>query len=177
MAGDPLEVMGSVISQEASRLQALTDEELLLDARDIADAERQRARICDRLEAARGFALRCHLAGVVLTGVVSEVGREVILLESDEAVMAVTPVAVLRFSGLPHALRRERDDAPRVGLTWSAVLREWSEAGAVRFAMADGEILSAVIESVGADHIDVRLPDGESTSLMLTGVRFAVRSR
>ena len=177
MAGDPLEVMGSVISQEASRLQALTDEELFLDARDIADAERQRARICDRLEAARGFALRCHLAGVVLTGVVSEVGREVILLESSAASLAIEPWAVLRFSGLPHALRRECDEAPRVGLTWSAVLRGWSESGTVRFGMADGEVLSAVIDAVGADHVDIRLPDGESTTVMLGGLRFAVKSR
>ncbi len=169
--------MGFVVAQEASRLQSITDEEVLLDAQAIAEAEMQRSRVDDRLRAALGRRLYCHLPGITVQGMVREVGAEILVLDSEVAAYVISRASVLSLAGLPHALRFEGDVAGRVTVTWSAMLREWAQESAVQFTMCDGECLSGVIEAVGADFVDVRHPDGNVVSLMLTGVRFAVRPR
>lgn len=177
MASDPVEVMEWVIAQESSVLQAHSDDEVLLDALAIAEAEQQRTRLDDRLEAALGSPVRVDLLGESLHGTVAGVGNDLLLLESEEASVAVARTSVIGFDRLPRALRAEGAASRRVAITWAAVLREWSEEGSVRFTLVDGRQVRATVDSVGGDHVDIRADDGCSAVLVFAAIRSAVISR
>jgi len=177
MAGDPREVMGLVIDQEASLLQSHADEEVVLDASAIAEAEQQRTRLFDRLEAARGQVIRCSVPGMVVRGALADHGPELLVLSTGETRVAVDLSSLMRIEGLPQALRREVESPGAVPLTWSAVLRDWAHDGVVRFTMITGECVSASIEAVGADHVDIREFDGIRATLLISSLRMAVSSR
>lgn len=173
---DPREVMDWVIAQEASRLQLMSDDDVKCEAQAIAEAESQRAHLTDRLEAALGSMIRVTMLGEALSGTLVEFGSEILVLDSERCRTAVALASVTGIEGLPRALRNEAR-VRAIPLTWSAVLREWSESGPVRFTLVDGSRMRAVIEWVGGDHLDIRYDDGHSVVLMLGAIRCAAISR
>lgn len=177
MTSDPFAVMSAVVTQELSRLQANADLELLGDASAIAQAETQRTRIRDRFDAACGSWIQVHGPGGVVQGRLSTVGEGLILLESDVTCQAISMAAIVSIDSLPHALRQESAGSPRVSVTWSSVLRDWSASAFVRLSLADGRHVCARIESVGSDHADIRDSDGVGQTVMLAAIRSAVISR
>ena len=177
MVLDPCEAMGRVVAQELSLLQACSDEEMLMDALAIAEAEQQRASLHDRLEAAFGLRIRIWLEGESLHGTVIAVGAHVVVLESDEARVALAVASILSVEGLPHALRRETDVRRSARTSWSAVLRESRRSASVRITLIDGRCLRASVESVGGDHCDIRAIDGTRSTLLLSALRSVISCR
>jgi hypothetical protein len=177
MAIDPVEAMGNVVALEASRLQSLRDSDVLLEALAISEAELQRSRLRDRLEAAVGRTICVHLPGECLSGFVQAVGAEVLVIESPGALTAVAVGSIVSIEGLPRALRWEHEKAPRVRVTWSSVFREWAESALIRFALSDGRCVRAWVESVGGDHLDLRDSEGLVQAVMFSALRKAVINR
>jgi hypothetical protein len=177
MTSDPCEVMSAVVIQEASRLQAETDGELLLEAYAIAESELQRSRMRERFEAARGTVIRIHLPGVVHEGVLTDVGDALVTLVSDKTCEAIAISSITTVDRLPLALRSEGEIHVRVLLTWSSILREWSTSPSLRLSLIDGRLLRGRIESVGSDYVDVRDADGSGHVVMIAALRSAVISR
>jgi len=175
MASDPVEAMGNVVAQEASRLIALRDNDVLLDALAISEAELQRSRLHDRLDAATGLTIGIHLPGERLSGSVQAAGAEFVVIESPGELTAVAVASIVSIEGLPRALRLEHE--PRVRVTWSSVFREWAESGLIRFALSDGRCARGWVDSVGGDHLDLRDTDGAVQVVMFTAVRKAATSR
>jgi len=177
MASDPVEAMGNVVAQEASRLIALRDNDVLRDALAISEAELQRSRLHDRLDAAVGLTIGIHLPGERLSGSVQAAGAEVVVIESPGELTAVAVASIVSIEGLPRALRLEHEHEPRVRVTWSSVFREWAESGLIRFALSDGRCARGWVDSVGGDHLDLRDTDGAVQVVMFTAVRKAATSR
>jgi pyrroline-5-carboxylate reductase len=177
MVADPCEVMEWVIVQEASQLQVQADDEVVAEARAIAETEQQRTRLRDRLMAARGQVIRIDVPGEILRGVVVDVGADIVVIESADSRVVVSIAAAVSIEGLPHALRREAGESHRVITTWSAILRECIYAVRVRFTLADGRNLHAIVESVGADHVDIRQVDETCQTLPFAAIRSAEISR
>ncbi len=177
MAVDPCEVMESVVALEASRLQSLTDHEVLVDAQAIVEVEQQRSRISDRLDAVRGLEISCRLSGATWRGVLQEVGSEVITVDSAGELVAIARSCVLHFADLAPALRAEREEPRRIAITWSSALRAWAARGKVRFILVNDDYLCGEILAVGGDCVDLRLVDGSSITLMFSGIKVAIRNR
>ena len=177
MARDPVEAMENLIAQEVSRLQSLRDNDVFLDALAIREAEIQRSRLLDRLEAAAGITICLHLPGERLTGSVQDVGAEVVVIESRDEVTAVALASIIGIEGLPRALRFEQEQAPRVRITWSSVFREWAESALIRFSLSDGRCVRAWVDSVGGDHLDLRDGEGTVQTVMFSAIRKAAINR
>jgi hypothetical protein len=177
MARDPVEVMGNVVAQEVSRLQSLHDSDMVLDALAISEAERRRSRLADRLEAAVGLTIGVHLLGERLSGFVRAAGAEVMVIESLGQITAVAVGSLMSIEGLPKALRAEHQQLPPAPVTWSTVMREWSESALIRFTLSDGRCVAAWVDSVGSDHLDLRDSEGESLVVLLSAIRKATISR
>jgi hypothetical protein len=175
MAIDPVEAMGNVVALEASRLQSLRDSDVLLEALAISEAELQRSRLRDRLEAAVGLTICVHLPGECLSGFVQAVGAEVLVIESPGALTAVAVGSIVSIEGLPRALRleHEHEQVPRVRVTWSSVFREWAESALIRFTLSDGRCVRAWVDSVGGDHLDLRGSEGTVQMVMFSAIRKA----
>jgi hypothetical protein len=169
--------MGNVVAMEASRLQSLRDSEVLLEALAISEAESQRSRLRDRLEAAVGLTICVHLPGERLSGLVQAVGAEVLVIESPDALTAVAVGSIVSIEGLPRALRLEHEQVPRVRVTWSSVLRGWAESALIRFSLSDGRCVRAWVESVGGDHLDLRDAEGARQTVPFTAIRKAAINR
>jgi len=176
MTGDPCEVMSKVVAQEASYLQARSDDQLLVDALAIAEAEQQRTRMSDRLEAARGLVIGAHLPAGVFRGRVLAVGSGILVLDSSEACMAIATSSIISVEGLPYALRAESEAVRRLQTTWSSILRDWLEVAPVRFTLADGRCVQAFVDSVGEDFVDVRVDGGKTLSLVISRIQLAIRA-
>ena len=177
MTIDPVEAMGNVVALEASRLQSLRDSDVLLEALAISEAESQRSRLCDRLEAAVGLTVCVHLPGERLSGSMQSVGAEVVVIESPGVLTAVAVGFIVGIEGLPRALRFEHGQAPRVRITWSSVFREWAESALIRFALSDGRCMRAWVDSVGGDHLDLRDSEGTAQTVMFSAIRKAAINR
>ena len=177
MASDPVEAMGNVVALEASRLQSLSDSDLVLEALAISEAEMQRSRLHDRLAAAVGLTLCVHLPGERLSGSVQAVGAEVVVIESPGEITAVAVGSIVSIEGLPRALRLEHEQVPRVRVTWSSVLRGWAESALIRFSLSDGRCVRAWVESVGGDHLDLRDAEGARQTVPFTAIRKAAINR
>ena len=181
MASDPVEAMGNVVALEASRLQSLSDSDLVLEALAISEAEMQRSRLHDRLAAAVGLTLCVHLPGERLSGSVQAVGAEVVVIESPAEITAVAAGSIVSIEGLPRALRleheHEHEQVPRVRVTWSSVLRGWAESALIRFSLSDGRCVRAWVESVGGDHLDLRDAEGARQTVPFTAIRKAAINR
>jgi hypothetical protein len=177
MASDPCEVMGLVIAQEWSLISSLRDEELLSDAQSIAEAEQRRTRVLDRLEAACGQQIHVRLAGGCVSGTLRELGAGVLLLEGEHDLIAVGSLGIISLRELPPALRREGTPASPLPITWPSILRRHFDSVPVRMQLADGCQLRGLVESVGADHLDVRELDGTRHTVMFTGISMVIRTR
>ncbi|MGI9135935.1 MAG: hypothetical protein ACR2JS_02600 [Candidatus Nanopelagicales bacterium] len=173
MTGDPCEVMMNVIEQESSLLEAIANDDLLVDAQAIAEAEQQRARRRDRLEAARGLRIGVGVPGACLRGVVAAVGDELVVLETPGECTAIAVTSILWVEGLPHALRREAEHSRAVCMTWSSLLRRWCGQALVRITLVDGHFVRAWLESVGSDHVDIREADGVSRMVLHSAISTA----
>lgn len=179
MTSDPVETMNNVVALEASRLQSLRDNDLLLDAWAISEAEQQRSRLHDRLDAAVGEVVCLHLPGERLSGSVQAVGAEVVVIENPDELTAVAVGTIVSIEGLPRTLRSEHHDGhrSRVRVTWSSVLREWAESALMRLSLSDGRCVRAWVDSVGGDHLDLRDSEGNSQVVMFTAIRKAAINR
>ena len=177
MASDPVEVMSNVVAQEASWLQSLHDSDMVFDARAISEAEQRRSRLVDRLEAAVGLTIGVHLPGERLSGCVRAAGAEVVVVESPGLLTAVSVGSMLSIEGLPKALRDEHQQLPLALVTWSTVMREWSDSVPIRFTLSDGRCVAAWVESVGSDHLDLRDCEGERRVILIAAIRKATISR
>jgi hypothetical protein len=177
MTSDPVEALGNVVALEASRLQSLRDSDVLLEALAISEAEIQRSRLCDRLDAAVGLTVCVHLSGERLSGYVRAVGTDVLFIESPGVLTAVAVGSIVSIEGLPRALRLEHEQVPRVRITWSSVFREWAESALIRFALSDGRCVRAWVESVGGDHLDLRDAEGARQTVPFTAIRKAAINR
>jgi hypothetical protein len=177
MTSDPVEAMGNVVALEASRLQSLRDSEVMLEALAISEAESQRSRLRDRLEAAVGLTVCVHLPGERLSGSVQAVGAEVVVIETPGVLTAVAVGSIVSIEGLPRTLRLEQEQAPRVRVTWSSVFREWAESGLIRFALSDGRCVRGWVDSVGGDHLDFRDSEGTVRTVIFSAIRKAAINR
>ena len=177
MASDPVEEMGNVVALEASRLQSLSDSDVVLEALAISEAEMQRSRLHDRLAAAVGLTVCLHLPGERLSGSVQAVGAEVVVIESPGEITAVAVGSIVSIEGLPRALRLEHEQVPRVRVTWSSVSRGWAESALIRFSLSDGRCVRAWVESVGGDHLDLRDAEGARQTVPFTAIRKAAINR
>lgn len=177
MARDPVEVLNDVLAQEASRLQSQHDHDMVFDALAIAEAERRRSRLADRLEAAVGLAIGVHLPGERLSGTVRAAGAEVVVIESHGQITAVAVGSLMSVEGLPRALRAEHQQLPLARVTWSTVMREWSDSVLIRFTLSDGRCVAAWVDSVGSDHLDLHDSEGGSLVVLYSAIRKAIISR
>ena len=177
MVADPCEAMGNIVAAEASLLQASADTDLLLDAEAISEAETQRSRLRDRLEAAEGLALRVHVIDASHVGRMVAAGDGILVIDGGDVVSALSVPSIVSIDYLPHALRPEGLSRSSVSVTWSSVLREWASSACVRLTLIDGRVLRARVDVVGSDHLDVRDCDGASSIVMFAAIRSAVISQ
>jgi len=113
----------------------------------------------DRLRAADGTALRLRIAGArSLTGVVRRVGPDWLLLAEDAGREAIVPLAAVlgvrglsRYSAVPATAGAV---ASRLGLR-SALRGLARDRSPLRLELTDGTDLSATIDRVGGDFVEV----------------------
>lgn len=113
----------------------------------------------DRLRAADGTAVRLRIAGAGnLSGVVRRVGPDWLLLAEDAGREAVVPLAAVlgvrglsRYSAVPGTAGVV---SSRLGLR-SALRGLARDRSAVRLELTDGTGLSATVDRVGADFVEV----------------------
>jgi len=177
MTADPCEVMSQLVAQEACAIEADLDLELLDDARSIAEAELQRTSLRDRFDAAIGTAVCIRLLDASVDGVVDEVGPDVVLLRVRSTFILIRMSEIVEVLGLPRALRREDPSRPSMSPTLSAILRRWASGGPVTVWLTDLRRVRGCIESVGADHLELRADDGALTCLFFAGIRADISPR
>ena len=149
--------------EAAAAVQAEVDADLRADALEVYRAEAARSRLCDRRGSAT-VALRC---GRVLTGSLGRLAAPpagqtaapdgfLELIDAQGRLLAIAPDAVLAVRGSRSGLRDELTSGP----TLASVLRGlWAVDGVVKALGADGTWLTGRVVFVGADHVELHLPD------------------
>ncbi len=133
--------------------------ELDLRDRDAEIAERTRAELgavrwLERVRGGTGHPVTLLLAGPArMTGEVRYVGPDWVLLGAGQDDLLVPAHAVV---GVEGAGRAAPADAERVPLTWRAAWRSLSrDRAAVRVQRRDGEVVTGVVDAVGADFVQL----------------------
>lgn len=122
-------------------------------AADLAMAEVAQVGLLDRVRAAESVAIEV-IGHAAVGGTVVGVGRDVVVLRTDDAEWAIPlwgmgAVVGLTANVVAPAAARDR-------LPFCAVLREWSEdQSPVRLARAGAAPLTGTIVRVGRDHLDL----------------------
>lgn len=141
---------------------ALTRAELAGEVDERTRTEVGALSLLDRLRAAIGTPLRLHVhagaSGLVVSGSISRVGPEWVLIDEQdgrEAVVALAHVlrarGLARYSAVPDSMSVVES---RLGLRH--VLRGVArDRSAARVHLVDGSVLDATIDRVGADFVEV----------------------
>lgn len=170
MTADPCEVMAQLVEQEACTIKAAEDLDLLDDARSIAEAEQQRTGLRDRFDAALGMPVVIRSTDATFIGLVDEVGPEFFVLRQDSQLILIRQSAIIDIEGLPRALRREEPVRAPLPATLATVLRRWACGGSVTICLTDLRRVRGCIESVGADHLELRAEEGSITCVAFIGI-------
>lgn len=132
---------------------------LAAEVTDMTRAESARIRLVDRLRAARGHVLTCHLlGGATVTGPVRDVGPDWLLIveaPGGEAVVALDAVTSVIGLGAQSTLP---GDGGRVGarLDLRYALRRLARGRvAVTVLLTDGSVVTGTVDRVGADFAEV----------------------
>jgi hypothetical protein len=140
---------------------------LIADAAAIAQAERSRMKLAESVMNTRTPVLLSCVGGVVVTGLIQEVGTDVIVIQEFHAEdAAVRLQSVLRIEGVIHSLRVEECPEPTSApLMMTGWLRSHiSEA--IQCHMIDGWAIRGELEEVGEDFLTVRSDDDRQISLV-----------
>ncbi|HWL38600.1 MAG TPA: hypothetical protein VNQ77_20600 [Frankiaceae bacterium] len=125
--------------------------ELDAEVRDRAAVEHARLTLADRLVAHVGAHVAVTTAGAgVLRGRLTGAARDWLTVGDT----LVPRLAVLGVSGLGEAAT-EPEERPRAPRTIASVLRGMAYEGPVTCVFTDGRTLTAPIERVGKDHVDL----------------------
>jgi len=151
----------------AARVQASLDADLRAEAFEMYQAESARCRLIDRDGHIR-VRLRCGLeiAGDLI-GVRDYPRPEgVLAVDAGGHVLLIPPAAVAGLRGGAATLREEVSTAR----SWGSLLREcWTAQQRVRVLGSDGRWLGGSLTFVGADYVDLQLPN-EAISIPLVSV-------
>jgi hypothetical protein len=145
--------------EAAASVQSELDAEVRDEAFDVFVAEAGRCRLVDRDGRIR-VNLRCGQAivGVVAPGAWPD-STLAVRVESGD-LMLICEQAVVTMTGTTPRLRIEAGLSTSLGST----LREvWGAGHPVRLLLTDGRLLGGTLLFVGADHVDLRSPDGAVT--------------
>ena len=135
--------------------------EVLLDARDLREAEWVRCRMVDRLRAAAG-PIGIEAAGTCLRGWLEAAGTDLAVLDDGRERHAVSLRSVRAIRGLPGALAEERPGPERLlGVGWAAHARGLI-GQSVRIIRTDDAVIAARLLAAGADHLDATTVEGSA---------------
>ncbi|MEI7453064.1 MAG: hypothetical protein WCK04_02415 [Actinomycetes bacterium] len=140
---------------------------LLADASAIAQAERSRMRLTDGLMNTRTPIVASCVGGSVVTGLILEVGIDVIIVQENNAtVAAVSLQSLLRIQGVTRVLRLEAHAASVTApLTMAGWLRSRTREN-LHFNMIDSWTINGRLQEVGADFVTLFGDDQGAVSLM-----------
>ena len=140
---------------------------LLADASAIAQAERSRMRLADGLMNTRTPIVACCVGGSVVTGLILEVGTDVIIIQENSAtVAAVRLQSLLRIQGVTHVLRLEAHAVSATApLTMAGWLRSRTREN-LHCNMIDSWTIHGRLQEVGADFVTLFGDDQGAVSLM-----------
>lgn len=142
-----------------AQLDAAEQADLDAEVADRTRREAARVRLADRLRAARGHPVGCHVLGAgTVAGAILGVGPDWVLLAEPPGRESLVPLGVLLgVSGLGTAAAapgREGVVAARLGL--GAALRGVArDRSPVAVTLVDGTTVSGTVDRVGADHFDL----------------------
>ncbi len=140
---------------------------LLSDASAIAQAERSRMRLTDGLMNTRMPIVASCVGGAIVTGLIVEVGTDVIIVqENDITVAAVSLQSLLRIQGITHGLRLE---ACTASATASLTMAGWLRAHTretMHCSMTDSSTIHGKVQEVGSDFVTLFGDDQGAISLM-----------
>ena len=149
----------------AGQAEALEHAERAAEIDDRTRAEVGSVGFLDRLRAAGGVALRLRTPAGPVSGTLSRVGRDWLLLDEDAGREVLVPLAaVLTASGLPAlaAVPGTMDAVTRRLGLWFVLRRLARDRARVRVLLADGSATSGTIDRVGADFVELAVvPPGE----------------
>ena len=140
-----------------AQAEALEVAERAAEVRDRVRAEVGGLAVLDRLQPAVGAALRLRTAAGHLTGVLSRVGPDWLLLDGDGGREVLVPLAAVsaiaglsRQSAVPGTMDAV---SARLGL-WFVLRRIARDRSPVLLQLADGSSLSATLDRVGTDFVE-----------------------
>ena len=149
-----------------AQAETLEHAERAAEVEDRTRAEVGAVGLLDRLRAATGSPLRVRTPAGVLTGTLSRIGRDWLLLDEDDGREVLVPLAaVLAVSGLPPlaAVPGTMDAVTRRLRLWFVLRRLARDRAPVRVLLRDGSALAATVDRVGADFVEVAVvPTGEA---------------
>lgn len=150
---DPVLRAEALLAEAAAACASDAAAEVLLDARDLREAEWARCRVADRLRAARA-PVWVEVARLRLRGWVEAAGADLAVLDDGRERHAVSLRAVLGIRGLPAALAEERAAPERLlAVGWTAHARTLI-GESVRIIRADDAVIAARLVAAGADHLE-----------------------
>ncbi|GEA88619.1 hypothetical protein [Cellulomonas cellasea] len=141
-----------------AQLGAARATEAAADVAELTRAERATVELGSRLRAAHGHVLTLRSGAARVTGTVLDVAEQWVLLADGPARWLVPTAGVTAVRGLPlHA-------APAPGaverrLSLGHALRAVARDRATVRVVLDDEELSGRVDRVGADHLDLTVPD------------------
>lgn len=141
-----------------AQLESSTSAALASEVAERTRAEWAGVRLLDRVAAHLNRELTWFLAdGEAVTGSVTELGADWVLLRAGARETLVPLGAVSAVSGLPASVS-DGQARPTRRLALSTVLRGLArDRAAVRLSLAGGGVLTGTVDRVGADHVDVAL--------------------
>lgn len=170
---DPLNATARLLADHDSLLAQ--DDQLERDA-EVADRVAWawgQMSIVDRCAGAIGRKVTLEVVGLGrIDGQLAGVGSNWIELRTDRGTEVVVTDHIEAIVGL-HGASRLPEDAPKTERSHDLrqLIRGYGQRdGRLEFSRATGTRVAGRPIRVGADHVDIELPDGQSTCLSLSGV-------
>lgn len=143
------DLLAGIVAEAAAADAAALD----ADIAEVERAARAEWRLLDRVRAAHQARLDLT-SGPQVTGLVAAVGRDVVVLASDDADWAIPVWGIAGLVDLGEAVREPASASERLGL--ASVLRAWArQRSVVRVLRVGAGPLDGTIDAVGADHLDL----------------------
>ncbi|MFM8240783.1 MAG: hypothetical protein ACKOAW_10785 [Actinomycetota bacterium] len=142
------------LQDQADAMDAAYDDSA---AEDLARAERAEIPLLDRLRTAHAIVVDVVDHGPV-SGTVSDVGRDVVVIEASDGAWAIAIAGITGVIGVPESAREAPGVGGRLGL--ASIVRAWSrERSVVRVYRRGSAPVDGTIDRVGSDHLDLAEPD------------------
>ena len=138
------------LQDQADAMDAAYDDSA---AEDLARAERAEIPLLDRLRTAHAIVVDVVDHGPV-SGTVSDVGRDVVVIEASDGAWAIAIAGIAGVMGVPESAREAPGVGGRLGL--ASIVRAWSrERSVVRVYRRGSAPVDGTIDRVGSDHLDL----------------------